>query len=1110
MYSFEPFPDPDSQEAAMQQLRFASRAQEDEALTKLPPRPGDVELTAEELSRLLGIFRSIKANLGLKTNPDALRLRHYFPGEIICSRGEPGNSAYYVLPAADLAAVHAHLSARPRPDQLQETLQALERVRGQSERRLRWAGEARQLAERLEALEKQLAQAGDYPRASLYARCRLAGMVTKLVKAELLREQEPELAELLSRLAELEDACRVAVARVAAAPLAVRRQTSFWQRLWGGWKKPPPTPLTIPNDGPGEIDYDSGEASLFEDEVFGEMACLDRQPRTATVQVVHECFVLEILRPVLDNMRKDPAYRKKLDDKYRERVLELHLRALPLFEDLEPSLIARIRREADLEPYEAGTLICDQHERSEALYLIRSGTVKVMQNVSALLSLSDVRSPEAIGRLAPGQPGPYPAARQAVWERLPADVAALAAQPRGCPPGQLQQVVDALNDLLCDPLLVRQPELARVADGENLHLQTWRHLTAADAAGAAHLAGWNRRLLAAALLGKPAVWREVPIGPDRKPVLPGPLETADVGDWKALCQDLEPSARKPDHPATPAAQWLWQQLSAEVQDLVRQGKATGRLDSGQQERLAQELNRVAEHTFPLLEPEFQGLVAEDVVLQGLIMALRDGGQKWTEHDWRRFSRLRNRLLLHALYPEVFGAEYVPPGPPLVLSYCTRGDFLGEMGLLLGQPRSATCVAYNHPANDPAREVGPVQIVRISKELFWDLAEKSPAFRSRVMVRVRERQAATRRQREATQSARQRRTSWDASAEQLGLAQGQRLMLIDLDRCTRCDECVRACVATHDDGLSRLLLDGPRVQQPVQGQVRTLLAPTTCRACVDPVCMIPCPVGSIVRGEQGQILIRDWCIGCEKCAKNCPYGAIQMQPIGLVPARSPAWRFLPAWKLRSDAGGRDWTALEYRDRSWPTIRTPVLCDADFVARLGRLPDDPAVCFRHRFSFAGDSRSPAGKATFRLVLTPLLPGTQVWLNGQPIPDLEARKGEGLREIEPAEDATPASGPETRAGGTAGPAGEPATARKPSRALRILRPGKNVVAVRVPLPRQLGGPLFELKIVAFEGTVVELKAVVCDLCNQPAEALTACVRACPHEAALRFDARAGIPVW
>jgi Fe-S-cluster-containing hydrogenase component 2 len=102
----------------------------------------------------------------------------------------------------------------------------------------------------------------------------------------------------------------------------------------------------------------------------------------------------------------------------------------------------------------------------------------------------------------------------------------------------------------------------------------------------------------------------------------------------------------------------------------------------------------------------------------------------------------------------------------------------------------------------------------------------------------------------------------------GLVQAQSLLILDLDRCTRCDECVRACADSHD-GITRLVRDGLRFDK--------YLVATSCRSCLDPVCMIGCPVGSIRRNETREIVIEDWCIGCELCAKNCPYGNINMHP-----------------------------------------------------------------------------------------------------------------------------------------------------------------------------------------------------------------------------------------
>jgi Fe-S-cluster-containing dehydrogenase component/CRP-like cAMP-binding protein len=104
-----------------------------------------------------------------------------------------------------------------------------------------------------------------------------------------------------------------------------------------------------------------------------------------------------------------------------------------------------------------------------------------------------------------------------------------------------------------------------------------------------------------------------------------------------------------------------------------------------------------------------------------------------------------------------------------------------------------------------------------------------------------------------------------------LVNGQQAMVIDLDRCTRCDDCVRACAATHDNN-PRFVRQGSR-----HGP---LMVAQACMHCVDPVCMIGCPTGAIGRDPlSGVVRINDrTCIGCSTCANSCPYDNIQMVEI----------------------------------------------------------------------------------------------------------------------------------------------------------------------------------------------------------------------------------------
>jgi len=104
--------------------------------------------------------------------------------------------------------------------------------------------------------------------------------------------------------------------------------------------------------------------------------------------------------------------------------------------------------------------------------------------------------------------------------------------------------------------------------------------------------------------------------------------------------------------------------------------------------------------------------------------------------------------------------------------------------------------------------------------------------------------------------------------ELGLYEGQELLVLDLEKCTRCDECVRACADGHQ-GLTRVIRDGPRFEQ--------FLVAVSCRSCHDPRCLNGCPVDAIHRENFGlEILIDDQrCIGCSVCATNCPFGSIRM-------------------------------------------------------------------------------------------------------------------------------------------------------------------------------------------------------------------------------------------
>jgi CRP-like cAMP-binding protein/Fe-S-cluster-containing hydrogenase component 2 len=190
---------------------------------------------------------------------------------------------------------------------------------------------------------------------------------------------------------------------------------------------------------------------------------------------------------------------------------------------------------------------------------------------------------------------------------------------------------------------------------------------------------------------------------------------------------------------------------------------------------------------------------------------------------------------------------------LAVTYLRTGDFAGEAALLLDESWPFTLQALEH-----------VELVKLAKVDFKEAMAGHPEMEDELwkymLERLKQRGVAARD---------------PASSEYLqmamdtGLIHGESVLLIDLNTCTRCDECVRGCADAHG-GQPKFIREGERY--------RSWLIPTACYQCTDPVCMMDCPTGAITRGIGTlEVTINEpTCIGCGNCATRCPWGNITMR------------------------------------------------------------------------------------------------------------------------------------------------------------------------------------------------------------------------------------------
>lgn len=121
-----------------------------------------------------------------------------------------------------------------------------------------------------------------------------------------------------------------------------------------------------------------------------------------------------------------------------------------------------------------------------------------------------------------------------------------------------------------------------------------------------------------------------------------------------------------------------------------------------------------------------------------------------------------------------------------------------------------------------------------------------------------------------------------------LPNGQSIMVINLDRCTRCDDCVKACADAHD-GYPRFAREGRKIGNA--------MFPHACMHCIDPLCMDGCPSGALHRSKQhGEVLIDiDTCVGCTMCVTKCIYDNIVALPVAetVMMDADPVYQLNPA-------------------------------------------------------------------------------------------------------------------------------------------------------------------------------------------------------------------------